>query len=137
MKLRKAFFLIMVIPFILYGCAEVILVGAGAGAGVATYTYIKGEMKIEYPRPYEEVWRATLAALRDCDITIEQKVKDGFSGKIKARRANGGSVTVKVINKGSGITAVKIRVGTFGNKRASMVIKESIDRHLGIKSKPQ
>jgi len=38
MKLRKAFFLIMVIPFILYGCAEVILVGAGAGAGVATYT---------------------------------------------------------------------------------------------------
>lgn len=114
------------------GCAPLILAGAGAGAGAGTYAYIKGELKIEYPRPYESGWAATLNALRDRNITIEEKVKDGISGTVKARRATDTSVKVVVINKASGATVVKIRVGIFGDKEASMLIKKAIDRRLGI-----
>lgn len=39
---------------------------------------------------------------------------------------------VDVINKASGATVVKIRVGIFGDKEASVLIKKAIDRHLGI-----
>ena len=115
-----------------YGCVPLILAGAGAGAGAGTYAYIKGELNIKYPKSYESVWTATLNALRDRNITIEEKAKDGISGTIKARRANDTPVKINVVNKVSGPTVVKIRVGVFGNKEASVIIKKAIDRHLGI-----
>lgn len=60
-----------------FGCVPLILAGAGAGAGAGTYAYIKGELKIEYPRSYESVWAATLNALRDRNIRIDEKPKTG------------------------------------------------------------
>ena len=111
------------------GCAYLMAAGAGAGAGVATYAYLKGELEVEYPYDYSTVWNATLKALKDLRITVEEKVQDGMSGTIKARRYTGTPVRIKVINKGK-LTVVKIRVGTFGNKEVSILIKEAIDRHL-------
>ena len=132
--LRKGIIgLLLSFSLFLYGCAPLVIAGAGAATGVATYAYIKGVLKVEYPRAYERVWRATVAALKDCQIKIEETKKDHISGKIKGKRADGTPVTVKVINKASNVTVVKIRVGLFGNKNASLIIKEAIDRRLGLR----
>ena len=39
------------------GCAAVVAAVAGASVGVATYAYVTGDLKVEYPRTYESVWR--------------------------------------------------------------------------------
>ena len=114
------------------GCAYLILAVGGAGVGAATYAYITGELKIEYPRSYDAVWDATLKALRDLDITIEEGKTDKLSGKIKAKRASGTPVKIKIKTKGSKITLVKIRVGIFGDKQSSIGIMEAIDPYLGV-----
>ncbi|RLA86324.1 MAG: hypothetical protein DRG31_00600, partial [Deltaproteobacteria bacterium] len=77
------------------------------------------------------VWRATLEALRDCRITRLQEARDSFSGIIKGTRPTGTPVTIKVEGKGSKLTLVKIRVGLFGNREMSLMIKEAIERRLG------
>lgn len=114
------------------GCAPLIFAGAGAGAGIGTYAYIKGALEIEYPRDYEEVWNATLRALEERNNTIEGQTKDGVSGTINARRPSGTAVKIKVVNKGTRLTTVNIRIGTFGDQEASMAVKDSIDRYLGV-----
>jgi len=132
MKLLRVL-MVLLLCLSLGGCAYLVAAGAGAGAGVATYAYVKGELKVEYPYDYHAVWNATLRGLRDLRIMVEQKTRDELSGTIKAKRHTGTSVRIKVINKGSKLTVVKIRVGTFGNKEVSIRIKEAIDRQLGIK----
>ena len=42
------------------------------------------------------------------------------------------AVKVDLMKKASGAAVVKIRVGIFGDKEASVLIKKVIDRHLGI-----
>lgn len=131
----KSIKLISLVAMLAMGCgcaAPVILAGAGVGAGAGTYAYIKGELKVEYPRSYESVWRAALNALRDSNITIEEKTKDGISGTIKARRVTDTPVKINVVNKAAGATIVKIRVGAFGDRETSVIIKKAIDRRLGI-----
>jgi len=114
------------------GCAAVIAAVAGAGIGVATYAYVTGDLKIEYPCPYDAVWAAALQALQDLDITVEETIKDGISGTIKAKRANDTPVHIKVKREAEETTIVKIRVGVFGNKKESIIIMEAIDKHLDV-----
>jgi hypothetical protein len=114
------------------GCAAVIAAIAGAGIGAATYAYVTGDLKIEYPIPYESVWEATVKALQDLDIAVEEKTKDGISGTIKAKRSNDTPVHIKVKREASEITIVKIRVGVFGDKEKSVVIMEAIDKYLDV-----
>ena len=114
------------------GCAALVAAIAGAGVGVATYAYVTGDLKIEYPRPYDTVWEATLKALGDLNMTVEEKTKGSLKSKIKARRGSGTAVKIKVKNKGPKLTIVKIRVGLFGDKESSIAIMDAIDNYLGV-----
>lgn len=114
------------------GCAALIAAVAGAGVGVATYAYMTGDLKIEYPIPYETVWDATEKALEDLQIEVEETTKDGISGDIKAKRANDTPVRIKVKREAPEVTIVKIRTGVFGNKEKSIVIMEAIDKYLEV-----
>lgn len=131
MKKRLALFLLPLCLLALSGCAYLVAAGAGAAVGVGTYSYIKGELKVEYPFDYERVWSATVGALEDSRVAIAEKARDAFGGHIKGKRANGEQVTVTVERKAPGVTVVGIRVGIFGDKDVSLMIKEAIDRRLG------
>ena len=104
------------------GCAAVIAAVAGAGVGVATYAYVTGDLKIEYPVPYDTVWEATLKALQDLDITVDEATKDGISGDIKAKRADDTPVNIKVKREAPEVTIVKIRTACLGIKRNRLLL---------------
>lgn len=118
----------------LTGCAALIGAGAGAGAGVTGYRFIEGELEVNYTKPYEQVWQATNMALKDLEMAIEESEKDQLGAKIKALRADGTKVVIKLKRRPSGITRVKIRVGMLGDQEASDFIERAIERNLGIKS---
>lgn len=134
MRYRTLQALYLMVLLSLCGCAAV-LVGAGAGAGIAGYKFIEGELKVEYIAPYGRVWQATTLALKDLNIHIEKVEKDAISGKIKARRADNTPVIIKIKRRPSGMVRVGIRVGIFGNRDASIIIKKAIDKRLGVKGK--
>jgi hypothetical protein len=114
------------------GCAAVVAAVAGAGVGIATYAYVTGDLKIEYPVPYDTVWEAALKALQDLNITVDEATKDGISGDIKAKRADNTPVHIKVKREAPEVTIVKIRTGVFGDKKKSIVIMEAIDKYLSV-----
>jgi len=110
------------------GCVP-LMVGA-AGAGVGTYAYVKGQLETAYPATYEQTWQATLDALEGLGISVETSGKDAFGGTIKAKRADGTSVRLKVAPITSNSTSVKIRVGLFGDRTVSEGISTEIASRL-------
>ena len=85
----------------------------------------------------EQDWQATNLALKDTGIHVEKIEKDAINATIKAKKADGKAVTIKIKNKATGMTIVSIRVGIFGDENASLIIKKAIDKRLGIRAKKQ
>jgi len=110
----------------LMGCGYTIVKDKGAEAGGSAYSRIKGELIIEYNKPYDQVWEATNRALKDLSIEL--------TGKITAYLASGSKVVIDLKNKPSNITNVKIKIGRLGDKDTSYLIKNAIDRNLTTKT---
>ncbi len=130
-ELKKVTILISMLLF-LYGCAEVLLVGVGAGIGVASYMYVDGRLAIEYPLDYDRAWSSANKALEDFQISISNSFNEKGRGMIEAVRKDGKKVTVKLMDRGHGITAIAIRVGTLGDRLEAQEIHDKIVSIAGI-----
>ena len=113
----------------LAGCAPVVFL-AGGVAGVGAYKYYQGALLVTYEAPYIETWDATLRALEKMKVKIKSQKHDLTSGRIEAELADENIVTVSLEYKTAKETDVKIRVGVFGDKQASMAIKDRIGDEL-------
>jgi len=122
--------IVLFILLFLMGCGYTIVKDKGTEAGGSTYSRIKGELIIEYNKPYDQVWEATNRALKDLSIEVEESKKDQLTGKITAYLASGSKVVIDLKNKPSNITNVKIKIGRLGDKDTSYLIKNAIDRNL-------
>jgi hypothetical protein len=58
---------------------------------------------------------------------------EGTQGKIQAVRRDGTKVTVKLTDKGQGVTKISIRVGQLGDKSESETIHDEIASVSGIR----
>lgn len=130
-KFKKIIFLISTL-FILYGCAEVFLVGVGAGVGVTSYKYVDGRLAVEYPLDYDRAWNSTRIALDSFKISISNSTNENGRGMFEAVRQDGKKVSVKLLNKGKGITVIAIRVGTLGDRDEAQILHNEIVKIAGI-----
>jgi len=113
------------------GCAApIVFFGAGTAAGVAGYKYYRGALSVVYEAPYMETWDATLKAMENMNLQVQEKKHDLTSGKIVAKRVDKKEVHITVKYMSSEETEVDIRVGFFGDQDASMAIKEEIRKVL-------
>ena len=121
--------IICVIPLLLSllfsGCVPVALV-AGAAAGIAGYKYFEGALTVVYNAPFKDTWKASLEALEDMDLKIEDKNHKLSSGKIKAKRTDETAVALSMKYLSSDQTEVTIKVGLFGDEAESNNIKDKI-----------
>jgi hypothetical protein len=93
--------------------------------------YVKGELQSTYAAPFDRTWRATLAALRDADMKVTDTQRDSTQGTITATSAKDETVRVNLEQAGPGTTAVKIRVGVFGDEEVSRALHRRIASRLG------
>jgi hypothetical protein len=107
--------------------------GAGAAAGGGAVAYVRGESQSTYPASFERTWGATLSALQDNNLKVKDTERDGTQGTIKAAQADDTDVTVNLEQAGPGTTAVKIRVGVFGDEERSKAIHNRIASRLGTR----
>ena len=111
------------------GCAVIV---AGVGAGTGVYTYVRGELQRTYPVTVAPALKASIAALEDLKIKINQKKSDGIVDTIEAKRSDGTPVVVRVAAVSPTFTEVSVRTGVFGlwDKEVSELIHATIAQRL-------
>jgi len=103
---------------------------AGSAVGLATYAFISGEGTQTYNHDVVTIYDVSLDALDDMGLAIGENKVDTTSGIIKAARATGENVTIKIERLGPNSCKVKIRVGILGNDNVTRSIFAQIDKRL-------
>jgi len=130
----KLLIVMVLLVFSLSGCAAAILGAGGYGA----YEYLKGDVKRDYAYSYEDVWNATLKALKDdIGINIVSAKKDVFEGNIDGALEDGTKVKVEVKPIAGRLASVSIRIGTFGDKAKANMIHNYITERLRDEEKAE
>ena len=70
----------------------------------------------------DKVWEATLATMKEFNLTIVSQKKDGFNGVLEGKMADGRSFQINVVRQSATSTEVGIRVGTFGDRGRAEVM---------------
>lgn len=102
----------------------------GAGAGIGGYSYVKGELSRAYAAGLDPTWSAVQQTLSELALRITDKQKDGLGGTVEAQRADGTRISLRVEPGERGATTVRVRVGVFGDRKASEDILSRIARNL-------
>jgi hypothetical protein len=115
------------------GCGIFVAAGAGAAVGVGAAEYIGGELKQAYAAPMEKTWEASLAAADELKMKTTEKSIDNLDQNrvLKGRTEEGKDFQVSLEKLGKDVTMVKVRVGLFGDVKASRDIQERIAKKLG------
>jgi len=114
------------------GCAFFVAAGAGAAVGVGAAEYIGGELKQAYAAPMEKTWNASLATTDELKMRATEKSIDNLDQNrvIKGKTDEGKDFQVSLEKTGKDVTLVKVRIGLFGDEKASRTIHETIAKKL-------
>lgn len=115
------------------GCAAAVL-GIGAAAGTSA-AYVAGKDTRIYDSGYHQTVQACMGTLNSLKIPVSQTNADELKTTIQAKRADETPVTIEVVRKGPGRSAVGIRTGVIGisDIEASNQIHDSIKERLALK----
>ena len=112
--------------FLLTGCAPLVLLGGGTAAGVSGYKYYMGEMTIIFQADFMKTWDGTMTALKEMELSVENRSHSLTKGTILARREDKKPVRIAIKYRSPKETEVAIRIWKFGDKEASVTIAEKI-----------
>ena len=111
------------------GCAGAALLAGGA-AGVGAIVWVKGKLEQELSVPLPRVYTATLAALKQFELPIQEKKKDMLVARVESQLADGKRVWIDIRSLTESSTKITIRIGMFGDRSRSRRLLEAIRRHL-------
>lgn len=127
MLVRRMLLIVMVVGLSVgaWGCAPAIV---GGDAGV----YHMGKLYGVSSRDMDSVYNATVGAMEQLELDVEEQAKDVFSAKVVAKSADGKTIGVHIKPGGEGRTNFSIKVGVAGSKSRSKVIYEKIEQNLAM-----
>jgi hypothetical protein len=130
-NIKRSLFGIIPILFISFtlGCQALLVGGAAVGAGTGTYLFVNGELKTDYPYPFEKVWTACERTVADMRGTAVEPVKEISQGTISTK-INNEMVKFTVTFKDKNLTTVGIRVGIIGDEKASKLLHGKIKDNI-------
>ena len=113
----------------LCGCVPLLIGGAAVGGGSGTYLYLNGELLVEYNVPFDTLKSAcevVVAEMGGKEVVPVWKIGEGSIDAL----IKGESVKLRLEYKSREITLLAVRVGYFGNKNSSQLIKDNISEYL-------
>jgi hypothetical protein len=105
-------------------------VAAAIGAGAGTVAYIRGDLEAEEAKGIDAVYKATLKAMDELELAVNQKSKDEMTATVATRDAEDKKITVKLKATATNSTKISIRIGIFGDETKSRLIYEKIKENL-------
>ena len=124
----KKILIVMVCVGLLMGCKSAVVTPEGTSA---SYSKAEGVLRSTLEGSVPDVVNATNATLEDLELTGVDSQVDKLKGKITARMAVGTKVGINLEAVDFDTTAIRIKVGTFGDKSISMQILRNIEKQLG------
>jgi hypothetical protein len=126
----KKMMIVMVCVGLLMGCKSAVVTPEGTSA---SYSKAEGVLRSTLEGSVPDVVNATNATLDDLELTGVDSQVDKLKGKITARMAVGTRVSINLEAVDFDTTAIRIKVGTFGDKSISMQLLRNIEKQLGAK----
>jgi len=111
---------------LLQGCL-VTAVGVGAAGTIA---YVRGDLQAVESASIDDVYEATLKALKELELIPTRKTKDALAAEIITYDAQDKKITIKLKSSADGATELSIRVGVFGSETKSRMIYQKIRDNL-------
>ncbi|MEX1017213.1 MAG: DUF3568 family protein [Phycisphaeraceae bacterium] len=108
------------------GCLAVAAAGA-AGAGVA---YVRGASQGLVKADPATVIEAGEAVVDGMDMTVISSEADQATGELRGRTATDKAVNISATREGDGVSKVRVRVGTFGDRQLSDELYRRIANRL-------
>jgi hypothetical protein len=110
---------------LLQGC-----IVAAVGLGAGTIAYVRGDLQAVESASIDEVYEATLKALKELELLPTRKTKDALGAEIITYDAQDKKVTIKLKSAAEGTTKLSIRIGVFGSETKSRLIYQKIHDNL-------
>lgn len=111
------------------GCTGAALLAGGA-AGAGAVVWVKGKLEYEFSAPLPKVYTATLAALKEFELPIQEEKKDKLVARVESQLADGKRVWIDIRSLTESSSKITIRIGMFGDRSRSRRLLEAIRRHL-------
>ena len=112
-------------------------IAAGATGGAAVgYAYAKGKVCGMFNASFGDTWQATRTALGELGMRIVKEERDGLTGFVESRTADGEHVRIYLRAQPSPfpadgeVTRACVRIATFGDRPVSERILDQIGLHL-------
>jgi hypothetical protein len=109
------------------GCIPLI-VGAAAGAG--GYAWVRGALVKEFDVPAETLSSASIRAIKQLNLSLEEEKTDRLSGYIRAKLADKQKVVISIKALTEKKSEVRIRIGVFGDQAKSEMVLNGIKKNL-------
>jgi len=104
---------------------------AAVGIGAAgTIAYVRGDLQAVESASIDEVYEASLKALKELELIPTRKVKDALGAEIITYDAQDKKITIILKFTAEGTTKLSIRVGVFGSETKSRLIYQKIRDNL-------
>ncbi|MBN2594664.1 MAG: DUF3568 family protein [Sedimentisphaerales bacterium] len=116
---------------LLQGCV-VAAVGLGAAGTIA---YVRGDLQAVESESIDDVYEATLKALKELELIPTRKTKDALGAEIITYDAQDKKIMIRLKSATEGTTKLSIRIGVFGSETKSRLIYQKI--HDNLHSQPE
>ncbi len=109
------------------GCFALLL---GAAAGAGGVAYVKGSAEKNLDKPVDQVYRASLAALKKLKMAVHDDDLSQHVAHISAVDNDGKKIQVDIEALTEKTAKLKVRVGVFGDQERSSIILNMIQKRL-------
>jgi len=107
-----------------------LLVAGAVGGAAGGALYVRGDLEALMDNPYDKVWVASQAGLKDLGLGTKKARKGPEKATIESYRLDGKKITIRITPQTKDRTKLSIRVGTFGDEVTSREIYDAIKAHL-------
>ena len=111
---------------VLIGCVPV----AAGAAGAGTMAWVNGRLDATLESDYENVVKATNAAIKDLQFAKISENKDALEAILVARTAADKKIEIKIFKVVDKAAKVQIRVGFFGDQSLELTVLDKIKANL-------
>lgn len=118
---------LLIVIALLQSCVGLVVAGGAAGS---TFVYLNGELKTQEDASLDKVYAAALRMTDRMNFTIQEKSKDGLTGRIYAKGSEDKDIYVNMKSMDDNTTEIRIRIGILGDEVMSKRVHKEIMKQL-------
>lgn len=118
---------LLIVIALLQSCVGLVVAGSAAGS---TFVYLNGELETQEDASLDKIYSAAVRASDKMNFSIQEKSKDGLTGRIYAKGAQDKDIYINMKSLDDNQTEIRIRIGILGDEVMSKRIHKEIMKQM-------